>query len=249
MATIPANALTRYILDVVVCTTAKDHVLNDISLPPGSFTHHPSACHPRLLGFECHDILRSRPGEYDFYCFMEDDLVLYDPMWFRKIEWFNSAAGSNCLLMPNRYELAVRPRIGKVYIDGDIHDDLLAPVRDTASFRDFEASPELELSCLNVPIRFLRPRNPHSGCFFLTAEQMETWSKQTYFLDRDTSFVAPMASAASLGVMRTFRIYKPAAQNASFLEVEHFGNHWIRKFGDRLDRAAQRTLRQRSGGT
>jgi hypothetical protein len=172
---------------------------------------------------------------------MEDDLVLHDPMWFCKLRSFNAVAGSDCLLMPNRYELAVRPFIGKVYIDGDIHEDLIAPVRDTAAFRGFDVSSEMELSCFGVSIRFRRPKNPHAGCFFLTAEQMETWSKQPYFLDRDTSFVAPMASAASLGAMRTFRIYKPAACNAMFFEIQHFGTHWIRRFNERFNRSVQRT--------
>jgi hypothetical protein len=38
------------------------------------------------------------------------------------------------------------------------------------------------------------------------------------FFDRDTSFIGPLESAATLGIMRAFRIYKPAPEHAAFLE-------------------------------
>jgi hypothetical protein len=56
---------------------------------------------------------------------------------------------------------------------------------------------------------------------------MEYWARQPYFLDRDVSFVGPLESAATLGIMRTFRVYKPAAESASFLEIEHFGTAFL----------------------
>ena len=37
----------------------------------------------------------------------------------------------------------------------------------------------------------------------------------------------PEVSAASLGVMRTFRVYKPADENAAFLELEHTGSGFL----------------------
>ena len=46
----------------------------------------------------------------------------------------------------------------------------------------------------------------------------------------DTFFAAPkLESAATLGIMRAFRIYKPAPENASFLEIEHHGSAFIRQ--------------------
>ena len=56
---------------------------------------------------------------------------------------------------------------------------------------------------------------------------METWSRQPHFLDRDTSFIGPLESAATLGIMRTFRVYKPAVESAGFLEIEHFGTSFL----------------------
>jgi hypothetical protein len=56
---------------------------------------------------------------------------------------------------------------------------------------------------------------------------MAHWAAQPYFLDRDTGFIGPLESAATLGIMRTFRVYKPANENANFLEIEHYGNGYI----------------------
>ena len=41
--------------------------------------------------------------------------------------------------------------------------------------------------------------------------------------------VGPLESAATLGVMRTFRVYKPADANAAFLELEHTGSGFLNR--------------------
>jgi hypothetical protein len=62
---------------------------------------------------------------------------------------------------------------------------------------------------------------------------MEQWSKKPYFLDRTGVFYSPLESAATLGIMRAFRVYKPAPRVASFLEIEHYGNGWAKKLAAR----------------
>ncbi|MHB1036712.1 MAG: hypothetical protein ACYC35_18350 [Pirellulales bacterium] len=37
----------------------------------------------------------------------------------------------------------------------------------------------------------------------------------------DRSFHSPWQGAAMVGIMRTFKVYKPAAPAANFLEVQH----------------------------
>ena len=83
-------------------------------------------------------------------------------------------------------------------------------------------------------IAFHRTFNPHSGCYFLNAEQMEKWASTPYFLDRDTSFIGPLESAATLGTMKTFRIYKPAADDSNFLEIQHFGTTFLSLIGNQI---------------
>ena len=67
--------------------------------------------------------------------------------------------------------------------------------------------------------------------FFLNARQMRHWVEQPYFLDRDWSFIGPLESAASLGIQRAFKVYKPALANADFLEIQHFGHAYLDMIG------------------
>jgi hypothetical protein len=174
-----------------------------------------------LLGFECHAALREGIGRYDLFAYLEDDLICRDPWFFAKLTWFGGHLGDQVLLQPNRYEVCSLGFVPKAYVDGDIARNL------TSKYQNLEQLPELSSSFLGTSIRFHRPPNPHSGCFFLNARQMAHWAAQRYFLDRDTGFIGPLESAATLGIMRTFRVYKPALENANFLEIEHYGTGFI----------------------
>ena len=169
-------------------------------------------------------------GEYDYYVYIEDDLIARDPWFFVKLGWFTDQLGDHVLLQPNRYE--VGPQLGlvhKAYIDGDLREDVTAP------FQDVQEKPVATGSLLGTNVTFERAKNPHAGCFFLNARQMQNWAGQPYFLDRDTSFIGPLESAATLGIMRTFRVYKTAREHAGFLEIEHHGTGFLdnlRRRGD-----------------
>jgi hypothetical protein len=63
---------------------------------------------------------------------------------------------------------------------------------------------------------------------------MEYWVKQPYFLDRDCSFVGPLESAATLGIMKTFKIYKAAPSHANFMEIQHFGSSFLNLIGKQV---------------
>jgi hypothetical protein len=221
MTTTPANYATAVTLDVVVSTTGPRHLLDRLPLGPDYFLHHPTAAEPKLLGFECHAVLRDRLGAYDYYCYLEDDLLIRDPWLFVKLRWFNRQFSDEALLMPNRYELARDRIVHKAYIDGPLRPDV------TARFQNVNDTPTLEAEPFGQRVVFRRTLNPHSGAFFLNARQMEVWAAKPYFLDRDTSFVGPLESAATLGVMKTFRIYKPAPETGAFLEIEHPGTRFL----------------------
>jgi hypothetical protein len=208
-------------LDVVVCTTKGQHVLTRLALGHGAFSHYPTDAEPLLLGFECHAALYERLGDYDYYCYLEDDLILRDPWFFDKQSWFAAQVDPGAVLLPNRYEVARGGVAWKAYIDGDLAPEV------TATFQNIAQASELKGTCLGREITFRRPLNPHSGCFFLTGEQLRAWALRPDFLDRDTRFIGPLESAATLGVIRTFRVYKPAPEVASFLEIEHAGTAFI----------------------
>lgn len=220
----PANQSQAHNIDIVICTTKNQHLVEQISLPSDLYKHYRTNAEPMLLGFECQALLRDCLGSYDYFCSLEDDLILHDPWLFVKLNWFNKQAGDNALLQPNRYEVSPPGNSQKVYIDGNLSPQL------TANFQNLEEQPELLGQILGQNVIFRRASNPHSGCYFLNVAQMNYWTQQPHFLDRNTNFIGPLESAASLGIMRTFRVYKPASQNANFLEIEHYGNAWSQRF-------------------
>ena len=227
-ATIPANQDQNHEIDIVICTTQGYHLLPQLPVQPRSFMHHATKCEPLLLGFECQAVLRACLDKYDYFCYLEDDLVLHDPWFFNKLNWFQHHGGNGNLLQPNRYEVAPHGPVFKSYIDGDLVHAA------TAKFQNVEEQRQLVGKIMEQPIAFERSLNPHSGCYFLNAEQMAHWAKQPDFLDRDTSFIGPLESAATLGIMRNFRVYKPSASHANFLEIQHFGASFLKLIGNKV---------------
>ncbi len=226
--TVAANQPFLNTIDIIVCTTRGLHLLDQLPLPPHFYHHAPTQCEPMLLGFQCQAMLRDNLGSYDYYCFLEDDLILSDPWFFLKLVWFNRITGDRNLLQPNRYEISPEGLFRKAYIDGDIRPQA------TQRFQNIQEHPQLTGKVMECPVVLHRPLNPHSGCYFLNAAQMDYWSNQPYFLDQDTSFIGPLESAATLGIMKTFRVYKPAPQNANFLEIQHFGTNYLSLIGKEI---------------
>ncbi|MDZ4737461.1 MAG: hypothetical protein SGJ07_14040 [Rhodospirillaceae bacterium] len=210
-------------LKVTICTTKGEHLIAD--LPGHLFTEHATDAEPMLLGYECHDVLRQSLGKFDYYCYLEDDIEVVDPWFFRKLDWFSAKASNKALLQPNRFERTHLDRVHKLYIDCNLRKPELS-----AKFQDMSVRPQIKASMLGAPLMFQRINNPHAGCFFLNAVQMEAWSKQPYFMDRSADFGGPLESAATLGIMRCFNIYKPSRENADFLEVTHLHHRYIGRY-------------------
>ncbi len=226
---LPANQQFWNTLEVVLCTTGEDHLL--AHLPAGLCRRHATNVHPRLLGYACHEVLRDGLGQFDFFCYLEDDGLLSDPLFFHKLTWFNRIAGEEALLQPNRFELNLQPHVHKVYVDGDLVDPTVS-----VRFQDITQDPTITASLMETDLVFRRTDNPHAGGFFLNAAQMARWVAAPYFLDRSSAFWGPLESAATLGIMRTFKVYKPAPENAGFFEMEHLNPRYevhLHEEGDR----------------
>lgn len=219
--TMAANDDLSAAVDIVVCCIEGRHLLNEISADSPRHQRELCDCEPLELGFECYRVLRERFGDYDWYGYMEDDLIHHDSWFFTKLEWFSRLAGADAVLLPNRYERGINALTTKAYLDGDLRAQL------TDSFQDISDRPLIESSVLGRPVSLQRPRNPHSGCWFLAAEQMDAWLQRDDFGSRDTSFIGPLESAATLGLMSAFRVYKPSPATAGFLEIEHAGSSFV----------------------
>ena len=221
-----AVAALLHHVDIVICTTSSRHVLDQLPPGLGPFAHWETTATPEMLGFACHDVLAARLGQYDAYCYLEDDLILRDPWWFVKLAWFVRHAGQGGVLQPNRFETGVGHALPKVYIDGDLAEHVTHP------FQDISDTPDVVLDVMGQRVKCTRTLNPHAGCFFLSAAQMAHWSAQPHFRDRASRLIGPLETAATLGVLRTFKVYKPALANANFLELQHFGTGYLEQLVD-----------------
>lgn len=205
-----------------MCTTGDSHLVSEFA--GCGFDHVRSRADPRFLGFECHKVLRSGLGQYDYFAYLEDDLRLADALFFTKLAWFTAQFGDAAVLQPNRFELAAEPASYKLYIDGNMHDRRLG-----AGLQRIDERRRMAAPAFGQQIAFQRVGNPHSGCFFLNAAQFARWASEPDFAVPSAAFGGPLESAATLGIMRHFRVYKPARENAAFLEIEHLDPRYLGK--------------------
>jgi len=214
-----ANPRLAAQVEIKVCTTDGSHLVGQLG---AGFTHVPTDAEPRLLGFECHKVLRAGLGHYDYFVYLEDDLRLADPLLFTKLAWFAEAFGNEALLQPNRFELLAEPAPYKLYIDGNLNDQ-----RVSNQFQNIADRRQLQASIFARSFLFERVNNPHAGCFFVNAAQLGHWALQPDFAMPSDGFWGPLESAATLGIMRHFRVYKPARENAGFFEIEHLDPRYV----------------------
>lgn len=219
LAKVNSHAASK--LDIAVCTVGDSDVLSRLPIAPGLFHHQSVQAAPMMLGFACHQILKANLGRYDYYAYVEDDLLIHDALFLPKLRWFAETFGDDCVLFPHRYESDPKQPVQRLYIDGPVRQDF------SARWQDVNDRRRLESDFMGANWAFERWPNPHSGCFFLTAAQMSRWAASPIFADGDCSFAGPLESAASLGIMKHFRIYKPAAVNAGFLDIQHLHNRYL----------------------
>jgi len=215
----PANTDFSYTIEILVLTTQGMTVFDYLSINPDLFEEVPTTADPLKLGFEVNRLFQEQRGHYDWYVYLEDDIILHDPLFFLKLRWFESTVGCQALLQPNRYEVTGRDGRGKVYIDGDLVPDQVTRYRN----RSRKPPKIIEAEQWGQTFRFALAPNPHAGCYFLSQAQLDLWIHKPWYGEPDTGFVRSFESAASLGILKTFDIYKPDLECAAFLEVQHFG--------------------------
>lgn len=220
MAVSDANHAIRHVFDLRVVTDGVHTVLN--KLPP-EFRNllHEEVRTPltsKHLGFEAQKILAENVHkDFDLLVYLEDDLLIQDPYFFHKIFWFSRQLGLDHLLLPQRMEIGTGPHVvDRLFIDGALpSEELLRVIPDPP--------PSLAIELPTGTVFFESPRNPHAGCFALTPAQMTAWIESDCWQDGDCSYVSPLESAATLGLLKKFRLYKPAFACASWLEIQHWG--------------------------
>lgn len=211
-------------LKISICITKDKHLLNKLDDLESVGAFQRVECEPeqpKHLGFHCHRILKQDCTRYDYNCYLEDDIIIKDADFFKKLKRFNQVFSDNYLLQPNRIETSQDLKnLRRFLIDGDYNPGATEKYRQSMH-------KELYMDHLGESILFKQPFNTHSGCFFLNAMQSRIYFDSEYWNLEDTSFHGPLESAATLGVMKVFQIMKPHLSNSQFLTVEHAGRNFI----------------------
>lgn len=161
---------------------------------------------PMFIGFRCQDELIKRVEDFDWFVFLEDDIILQDSFLLEKLEKFNTKVGlTRDVLLPNRYELW---EVTKRYIDLTIDDEMAWS----------------KLSTLEIDgVKFAECTNPHSGFFCLSKLQINHWIESSReFKEKDLGFGGARECAATFSLWECFSLYKPHPVNLNFLEVRHY---------------------------
>ena len=209
-------------LDILVLTAGENHLLpKDEAARLGVSLVDARPEDPRKLGFAAHRLMADLRHAYDLFCFSEDDLRVQDVSFFDKILGFAEEFGPQRVLFPNRFEWNPRGATLKTFIDGDLRRGIMEPYE--AALPD---APFLVQRALGRGVMHRRATNPHSGFFAITAAQLAHWIRQPHFGDGDCGFVGPLESAATLGMLKTFPIYKPFGRDMSWLQIEHLDSRF-----------------------
>ncbi|QOX80333.1 hypothetical protein FY034_15775 [Trichlorobacter lovleyi] len=215
-----ANISTSTHIDIILITHEKHNLIESSKIDTSLIhTNYASNIEPLFLGFKAYEIFAEHSDEYDWFCYIEDDIIINDPLFFTKISAFNSTANNDLyLIQPNRFEHFDNYFPSKLYIDGDLWQDF-----DKIIYKHHGSTytNNFKVAIGDCTYHTELASNPHSGCFFITKSQLNLLKKQPWYGHITTGFMGPLESAATLPIMSTFYIHKPAVINANFLEVHH----------------------------
>ncbi|NBU94188.1 MAG: hypothetical protein EBS18_06605 [Actinobacteria bacterium] len=120
-----ANERLVHEIDIVLVHDGSNHVLQFLDPVFLDGVKHVvvDIDNPKLLGFAAQRALAEElDTNYDLYGYLEDDLIINDPLFFHKISWFTSETSPAHVLLPQRYEFASVPHmVDRFYIDGPLH--------------------------------------------------------------------------------------------------------------------------------
>lgn len=173
--------------------------------------HQLEGVEPRHLPAATRDQLLQDPTPCDLSVYLEDDLVLQDPLSLDKWLWFAQITQHRAVLMPHRFEPV--PGRGRAYVDGAISPGYLQSLAWPQG-QPFEAS-----FWPGCPVAFHPASNPHAGVFALSGPQRQLL-RQCMPLPLD-GFVGPLETAATATVAAHWPVFKPAWPQRQFLQVEH----------------------------
>lgn len=162
-------------------------------------------CDPMFVGFRLQEEFVNKVDEFEWFLFIEYDIILYDAFTIEKLEKFNQKSGyENAILYPNRYEMYEGT---KRYIDLTI---------DTSLAWNKLSGVEIE------NVKFAEFTNPHAAFYCLSRKQMKQWIKSGRTWKNQVINVGSLESAVTFCLLECFSIYKPHPSNLNYFEVRHY---------------------------
>lgn len=170
-------------------------------------------CDPMFVGFRLQEEFVEKVEEFEWFLFIEDDIILSDSFTLEKLEKFNQQSGyENAILYPNRYEMYQGT---KRYIDLTITQPLVIN----------------KLSSVEIEgVKFAEFNNPHSAFYCLSRKQMKHWFKSGRLFKNRIVDVGPLESAATFCLLECFSIYKPHPSNLNYFEVRHYDSKYSKLY-------------------
>ena len=206
--------LDRIEIDLHVFTDGQHRLEDALALHSGRIhVHDVQLEDPRHLPLATRNWLIQQEPKADLTLYLEDDLVVADPLFLDKQHWFLNRTGEQLVLMPHRYEPIPAGPQARLLVDGPLRPEFIGrfctPQADAVRGRFDPDGAEI---CFDIT------DNPHSGCFVLGPRQIDQLRQQA--LPND-GFVSPLETAATLTVLQQFPVLKAAAPHQGFLAVEH----------------------------
>jgi hypothetical protein len=185
-----------------------------------------------FIEFFAQEIFLEAKDRFDYFLFLEDDILLGDACFLEKVEEFNRRSPyADALLLPHRFEL----NEGVKYYDCRDFRNKMWTGPAGSDIRDVVNALTLityESELLRRKVRFAEYTNPHAAVHCLDRRQLGRWEATGRHWRGKVSWIGPLESAATGCLFEGFHLYKPHPENRWFLEVRHLGT----KYSDRIRR-------------
>lgn len=213
LSTYPSQRLSGLKIDCHVFVTGDDWLSQVISAFGARLTlHHVVLDDPRRLPHAARRFLLEGEDSPELSLYLEDDLVIHDRLYCDKILWFLWRTEHQFALMPHRFEHCVDPSASRLFVDGPLLANDLAPFQNpqeaVAKGRFWDGQ----------EVSFDVTTNPHSGSFALSRPQLALLRENGV---PDDGFVGPLETVATYTVLKHFPVLKPSWQCRDFLAIEH----------------------------
>jgi hypothetical protein len=167
---------------------------------------------PLYIGFRIQEKLLQNAEQFDWFVFLEDDILIQDSCFLDKLIAFSKHSTVQDVLMPNRYELLEGT---KRYIDLTIDSELA-----------WNRLSKIEVN----GVKFAECSNPHSGMYCLSKAQIQFWKRSGRLFSHQNIMVSPLESAVTFCLLECFNLYKPHPQNLHYLEVQHYDTKYSKLY-------------------